>query len=71
LGAGLSVYEDSQQYDFVVHPDEILKAIAAGRSDGTAIGIYCPALGNKMYITGIDELVIDSSAKSKRITTGS
>lgn len=55
----MSVYEAGQQYDFIVRPDEILKAIAASRDNGTVIGIYSPALGNTMYITGIDKLVVD------------
>lgn len=58
-GAGIGVIEDSQQSDFIVQPDEILKAIATSRDNGTAIGIYSPALGDTMYITGINELIVD------------
>ena len=50
-------YEDDQQFDVIVRPDEILNAIAASRDNGTVIGIYSLALGSTMYITGIDEIV--------------
>ena len=55
----MNVYEDDQQYDVIVRPDEILNAITASRDNGTVIGIYSLALGNTMYITGIDEVVVD------------
>jgi hypothetical protein len=58
-GAGMSAYQDGQQYDVIVRPEEILNAIAASRDHGTVIGIYSPELGDTMYITGIDELVVD------------
>jgi hypothetical protein len=58
-GAGMNPHEPGQQEDFIVHPDEILRAVTASMENGTAIGIYSPVLGNTMYITGVDELFVD------------
>ncbi|HYF70310.1 MAG TPA: hypothetical protein VD884_19360 [Ohtaekwangia sp.] len=54
---GLNVYED-QQFDFIVDREKILQVLISSKINGSAVGVYSPALGNAMFITGVEEVIL-------------
>jgi hypothetical protein len=54
--AGLGSYENDQQFDFIIHHQEILQALVNSKNNETAIGVYSLSLGTTMYITGVDNI---------------
>jgi len=54
-------------FDFVRDPTNIFKALLDSKERGTAIGIKCPALGQGMFVTGVEDILIGDGHENTRI----
>jgi hypothetical protein len=45
--------------ELVVDPGEMLNILAESKASGTAVGIYAPSLGSEIYVTAVEDIVID------------
>lgn len=54
-------------FDFVRDPQEIFKALLDSKERGTAIGIKARALGQGMFVTGVDDILIGDGHENTRI----
>src|SRR5690606_26260237 len=54
---GFNVYED-QQFDFIIDREKILQVLITGKINGSAVGVYSPALGNAMFVTGVEDVIL-------------
>jgi hypothetical protein len=44
--------------ELVSHPDDMLNVLAESKEHGTAVGILAPALGDQMFVTVVDEILL-------------
>lgn len=51
------VFENDQQFDFIVSKEAIFEALIESKNNEKAIGIYCPSLTDTMVITGIENIM--------------
>lgn len=54
-------------FDFVTEPREVLKALLDSKDNDTAIGIKAKALGDGMFVTGIENILIGDGAENTYI----
>lgn len=54
-------------FDFVTDPREVLKALLDSKDNGTAIGIKSKALGDGMFVTGIENILLGDGAENTQI----
>ena len=54
-------------FDFVTDQREVLKALLDSKDNGTAIGIKAKSLGDGMFVTGIEDILIGDGAENTRI----
>ena len=52
---------ENLRMELVSHPDEMLNVLAESKSHGTAVGILAPALGDQMFVTAVDDIIIGES----------
>lgn len=45
----------------VSHPDDMLHVLAESKAHGTAVGILAPALGDEIFVTAVDNIIIDDN----------
>lgn len=45
--------------ELVSDPDDMLHILTDSKTNGTAVGIKAPNLGNGIYVTAVDDIVID------------
>ena len=45
--------------ELVTDPGEMLRILSESRANGTAVGIFAPLLGQEIYVTAVDEIVVD------------
>jgi hypothetical protein len=45
--------------ELVSDPGEILNILAQSKAQGTAVGIKAPVLGTGIYVTAVDDIIID------------
>ena len=45
--------------ELVSDPGEILNILTESKAHGTAVGINAPALGSEIYVTAVEDVVID------------
>lgn len=43
----------------VSDPGEMLNILTESKLNGTAVGIYAPVLGNEIYVTAVEDVLID------------
>ena len=49
--------------EFIKFKKSLLQALVESRKKGTAIGIYSPALGEGMFVTGVEDIYDDDSER--------
>jgi hypothetical protein len=54
-------------FDFVKHPKEIIKALLESKDDGKAIGIKAAVLGQGMFVTAVEDILIGDGHENTRI----
>lgn len=54
-------------FDFVTEPREVLRALLDSKSNGTAIGIRAKVLGEGMFVTGVEDILIGDGSENTRI----
>ena len=51
----------SSNLEFVKFRKSLLNALTKSRKNGTVIGIYSPALGEGMFVTGVEDIYNDNN----------
>lgn len=46
--------------ELVSDPGEMLNILAESKANGTTVGIVAPVLGNDIYVTAVEDIIIDS-----------
>ncbi len=50
---------DNLSLELVSDPGEMLNILAESKAHGTAVGIVAPLLGTEIYVTAVDDIIID------------
>lgn len=50
---------DKLSTELVTDPGEMLNILTDSKVNGTAVGINSPALGNEIFVTAVEDIVID------------
>lgn len=45
--------------ELVCDPGEMLNLLAESKEKGTAVGIYAPVLGKEIFVTAVEDILID------------
>lgn len=51
-------------FRFIQDKQEIFKALSNSLQGGTVIGVYCRALGEGMFLTGVDDIEHDGTGQT-------
>jgi hypothetical protein len=46
--------------ELVSEPGEMLNILAESKANGTAVGIYAPTLGTEIFVTAVEDILIDT-----------
>lgn len=57
--ANLNTVMHKLNTELVADPGEMLNILAESKASGTAVGINAPTLGSEIYVTAVDDIVID------------
>ena len=50
---------DNLSTELVTDPGEMLHILTDSKINGTAVGINAPVLGNEIYVTAVEEIIIN------------
>ena len=54
-------------FDFIREPKDILKALLDSKDNGTAIGIKSTVLGNGMFVTAVEDILIGDGHENTKV----
>lgn len=58
-GENLNSVMQNLSMELVCDPGEMLNLLAESKEKGTAVGIYAPVLGKEIFVTAVDNIIID------------
>lgn len=45
--------------EFVSDPADVMNILAESKAHGTAVGVLAPLLGNELFVTAVEDIIID------------
>ena len=58
-GENLNTVMRRLSMELVTDPGEMLNILSESKANGTAVGIFAPLLGQEIYVTAVEDILVD------------